>query len=1076
MSRRRSLMSQSRSATLGIPVLGLAAVLASACGGGDSSSTIGPNPGAGGSQDASSEVSAGGTAGTSGGGGTAGSSGKGGSAGTSGTGGQNEAGPPDASPDVSDDGPEDGAAGQDNDAADGADAFSCKSDTDCAGNPLGPICNVAAGQCVACSETDTTTCEQGKWCDPATFTCQPGCDDAQDCSGGTTCDPLSHACVGCLTDDECPVGQTCQSKVCAPGCTQVHGCQNGATCCTGQCVFTDVDPANCGLCGFACNLPNAKPMCIGGKCGLEECLPGWKNCDQKAANGCEAADCPCAPNAVESCYSGPAGTEDVGPCHGGTRTCNDSGSAWGPCEGEALPAQESCFTAIDDNCNGQVNESGPGCVCQPNATEPCYSGAAGTRGVGACKDGQHTCNASGTAWGPCDGEVLPAQETCATSLDDDCDGQVNEVGGTGCLCAAGSTVSCYGGPPGTAGVGACKSGTQTCNSMGTGWEACTGDVVPSPDVCTDNLDNDCNGVINDGFLGGAAGCACFPSSNVACYSGPQGTKGVGVCVGGVATCNVSGTGTGACNGEVTPSADSCNDSLDNDCNGIPNDGAGSGGAGCVCVPGAQVACYEGPAGTQGVGVCKAGARTCDADGKAWGACFGQVIPDFDRCDNTVDDDCNGTINDGFSSGAQGCLCAPGTTGSCYTGPSGSQGVGTCHAGSHTCNTLGTAWSVCTGEVTPVTEVCSNNLDDDCNGVKDDVADTDGDGWTRCNGDCCETTSQCGSPKQVNPGAIEVQGDNVDNNCNNSTDENPYTTCSTGTSFTTDVSAAKALSMLNAMEICQVSQNGSWGIVSGTPALTRASGSSSPDYRQVGIIQQLGTASSNVPQAGNNMAMLSSGRARDANDPDPNNTHSFTYYGDGAPSDFIAAHANALPSTRPGCPNGSSVNDGTALRVQLKVPTNANSFSFKFRFFSQEYWYYTCTEYNDFFVALLNSQWTPGAGQTAIPADKNISFDSNGSYISVNSVSFFTTCCQAKSGYACPDGNAALAGTGFYESPWNDVGGGATRWLTTTSPVKPGETITLRFVIWDTSDQLLDSSVLLDNFRWSATPSNGPITQ
>ena len=36
--------------------------------------------------------------------------------------------------------------------------------------------------------------------------------------------------------------------------------------------------------------------------------------------------------------------------------------------------------------------------------------------------------------------------------------------------------------------------------------------------------------------------------------------------------------------------------------------------------------------------------------------------------------------------------------------------------------------------------------------------------------------------------------------------------------------------------------------------------------------------------------------------------------------------------------------------------------------------------------------------------------------------------------------------------------------------------TLRFITWDTSDTLLDSIVLLDNFRWSATPSNGPITQ
>jgi len=53
--------------------------------------------------------------------------------------------------------------------------------------------------------------------------------------------------------------------------------------------------------------------------------------------------------------------------------------------------------------------------------------------------------------------------------------------------------------------------------------------------------------------------------------------------------------------------------------------------------------------------------------------------------------------------------------------------------------------------------------------------------------------------------------------------------------------------------------------------------------------------------------------------------------------------------------------------------------------------------------------------------------------------------------------------------------GATRWLTTTAPVVPGETITLRFVIWDTSDMQLDSLVLIDNFRWHAEGSGGAVT-
>jgi hypothetical protein len=50
-------------------------------------------------------------------------------------------------------------------------------------------------------------------------------------------------------------------------------------------------------------------------------------------------------------------------------------------------------------------------------------------------------------------------------------------------------------------------------------------------------------------------------------------------------------------------------------------------------------------------------------------------------------------------------------------------------------------------------------------------------------------------------------------------------------------------------------------------------------------------------------------------------------------------------------------------------------------------------------------------------------------------------------------------------------GGGTGWLTTNGNVKPGEIMTLRIAIWDTSDTALDSLAVVDNFRWSADPSN-----
>jgi hypothetical protein len=136
-------------------------------------------------------------------------------------------------------------------------------------------------------------------------------------------------------------------------------------------------------------------------------------------------------------------------------------------------------------------------------------------------------------------------------------------------------------------------------------------VIPSPEVC-DGLDNDCNGIA-DGLA-------------LTCYEGSSGTAGVGACLAGTRTC--TGGAWGACAGQVLPSGEAC-DGADNDCDGTPDEGLSQ-------------ACYSGPQGTQGVGLCKAGVAAC-ANG-TWGYCGGEVIPLPESCDGS-DNDCNGDVDD-----------------------------------------------------------------------------------------------------------------------------------------------------------------------------------------------------------------------------------------------------------------------------------------------------------------------------------------------------------------------------------------------------------------------------------------------
>ena len=162
---------------------------------------------------------------------------------------------------------------------------------------------------------------------------------------------------------------------------------------------------------------------------------------------------------------------------------------------------------------------------------------------------------------------------------------------------------------------------------------------------------------------------------------------------------------------------------------------------------------------------------------------------------------------------------------------------------------------------------------------------------------------------------------------------------------------------------------------------------------------------------------------------------------------LAAHPQPLPNPSDGCGTAdpSQVLDMVKVELQLKAPLGANGFQFDFNFLSAEFPEFHCTEFDDTFLAVLQSSGVSG----------NISFDENNNVISINT-GFFDVC-DSSYGLGCT-GDSQLSGTGY-------EGRGGTGWLTTTAPIVGGEEFSLTFYLFDEGDPVLTSQVLLDNFKW-----------
>jgi hypothetical protein len=233
---------------------------------------------------------------------------------------------------------------------------------------------------------------------------------------------------------------------------------------------------------------------------IEEGCTRSEVCGDGLDNDCDDSsdeDCVCMGNATQPCYDGPVDNAGVGACVRGEQRCDsDEFGAWSKCEGAVLPETEACADDVDNDCDGRTDED---CLCEEGMTRDCYTGPAGTEGVGECRAGTQTCGAGadgvGTAWGPCIGQVLPDANLC-DGVDRSCSGDATE----GCPCEIDDTRACYTGPAATRGVGACHDGTRTCESNDgqVNWSAgCAAEATPSDELCGNDVDEDCDSAIDE---------------------------------------------------------------------------------------------------------------------------------------------------------------------------------------------------------------------------------------------------------------------------------------------------------------------------------------------------------------------------------------------------------------------------------------------------------------------------------------------------------------------------------------------------------------------------------------------------
>jgi hypothetical protein len=221
-------------------------------------------------------------------------------------------------------------------------------------------------------------------------------------------------------------------------------CTFGAKECNGACVQT-LDPSyGCGLATCTpCALPHATPACSASGCAVGACDPGFADCDQKGANGCET-DLSQTSHCGTCNTACPPAAPDCAP-NAGSFACATGCGAGAP---TLCGTQCVSLTTSLDNCGACGNV----CPVVPNGQTSCNAGVCGF----ACHPDFHACG------GVCASDVSPS--TCGTSC-------------APCPTEANATATCSGVACGIV----CNSGFANCDGSPT--NGCEANLLTDPKNC-----------------------------------------------------------------------------------------------------------------------------------------------------------------------------------------------------------------------------------------------------------------------------------------------------------------------------------------------------------------------------------------------------------------------------------------------------------------------------------------------------------------------------------------------------------------------------------------------------------------